>query len=559
MTAPRSSAAPVVRRLVVYTILFVLVLLTATGLADLLGRLFENLTDDLLAGGGSAGLAGALTFSLIGGPLAVLLAWFAWRRLADPAERASLAWALYLVGMTTVALIVAGTAVLGGLAAAVTGEVWSAQAATGLVWAVVWAVHGSVLRRSDRRPTRLPFTAAVLGGSYGLVIAVGGAVTALTVLFSTAITELTAVSVGGGWWSSALRSLVWAAGGAALWWWHWRCDGGRRARTALAEVALVGLGILGGCLLTLTGCGTVLYVLLRLAAAHTDALPDLLDPLGHAVAAALVGGLVWAFHRDVVARRSAGVRQAGTLVTSGIGLSVAATGIGVIVNALLAALSTPLAGDSPRALLLGGVSALLVGGPLWWAAWRPARVAPAPERRSTGRSVYLVAVFGISAIVALISLLVIGFRLFDSLLAGDAGLVERVRAPLGLLVATALVAGYHFAIWRGDRAAVATGTPVGPPSVTSATPATPPVIGELVLIMGPGAEPVVRHLREVTGAPVTLWQRTGAASMPPDPAVLVRALDGVRGERVVVIVADDGAVSVIEVAGIPLEPTAGRA
>ena len=52
--------------------------------------------------------------------------------------------------------------------------------------------------------------------------------------------------------------------------------------------------------------------------------------------------------------------------------------------------------------------------------------------------------------VALVTLLVIGFRLFEFMLgdAGGAGLLERVRAPLGLLVATGLVAGYHFALWR---------------------------------------------------------------------------------------------------------------
>jgi hypothetical protein len=96
VTAPaRASAAPVVRRVVVYTILFVLVLLVASGLSTLLTRLVDLVTGTTIAGSGTDGLAVSLTFTLIGGPLAALLAWFAWRRLADPVEQASLAWALY--------------------------------------------------------------------------------------------------------------------------------------------------------------------------------------------------------------------------------------------------------------------------------------------------------------------------------------------------------------------------------------------------------------------------------------------------------------------------------
>ena len=548
---PRPGAAPIVRRVVVYTILFVLVVLTASGVSNLLSRLLDVVTGELLAGTDTFGLAVSLTFTLIAGPLAAVLGWFAWRRLADPPERASLAWALYLVGISTLALVVSTTALLSAGAAAVTAEAFTSEAATGVVWAGVWAGHGFVLRRTDRRPTRLPGTAAVLGGTFGLLIGAGGAMTALTILLDEALavglgTDGAAGSVGSPWWTGAVQALVWAAGGALVWWWHWRRDGGRTAGTALAGVVLVGVGILGGALLALSGIGTLVFVLLRLAVDRTDTLPVLLEPLGPAIAAALVGGLIWAYHRGVVRRRTAAVRQASTLVTSGISLIAAATGIGVIVNALLATLTTPLAGSDPRTLLLGGISSLLVGGPLWWLTWRPTTVPAADPRRSAGRSVYLVVVFGISAVVALITLLVIGFRLFDTVLAGDPGLLDRIRAPLGLLVATALVAGYHFTVWRQDRAAAAAAAPQAPPA---GAPAAPPagLVGELVLVMGPGAEPVAEHLRRLTGAPVTFWQRAGATALP-DPARVEQALHGISGDRVLLIVDVDGAVTVIPLA-----------
>ena len=548
----RPSAAPIVRRVVVYTILFVLVVLTASGAADLVGRLFDVFGDEVLAGSGTGGLAVSLTFTLIAGPLAGVLGWFSWRRLADPTERDSLAWALYLVGMSTLALVVWTTASLSAVADAVTaGSVTTdsvtAAAATGLVWAVVWAGHWFVLRRTDRRPTRLPGTAALLGGTFGLLLGAGGGIAALTSLVDEALTILTGgavASLGSPWWSGALQALVWAAGGALVWSWLWLRGGGRTARTALAAVVLVGVAVLGGALLALAGTGTVLFVLLRLAVDRSDTVPVLLEPLAPAIAAALVGSLIWVYHRGVVRGRSPAVRQASTLVTSGLALIFAATGIGVIVNALLATLTTPLAGSDPRTVLLAGLSSLLVGGPLWWATWRPA-TAPAPDRRAwAGRGVYLEVVFGISAIVALITLLVIGFRLFDTVLAGNPGLLERIRAPLGLLVATGLVAAYHFSVWRRDRAEVASAAPVSAP--VAARPADAMrAIGEVVLVMGPGAAPVVDHLRRLTGAPVDYWQRSGPATAMPDPGQVVQALAGVSGDRVLLIVGEDGALTVI--------------
>ena len=93
-------------------------------------------------------------------------------------------------------------------------------------------------------------------------------------------------------------------------------------------------------------------------------------------------------------------------------------------------------------LLLGGISSLLVGGPVWWLAWKPRNQPQAAEAIPPGRRVYLIAFFGVSAVVALITLLVIGYRVFEFLLGDVTGgsLLDRIRAPFGLLVAAALAA-----------------------------------------------------------------------------------------------------------------------
>src|SRR6185312_17150685 len=123
----------------------------------------------------------------------------------------------------------------------------------------------------------------------------------------------------------------------------------------------------------------------------------------------------WLYHARIARARPEPDPAAAQLAISGIALAAAASGIGVVINAALATGTTRLGGTDATALLLAGLSSLAIGGPLWWFTWRPARPA-----EPHGRRIYLVLVFGISAVVALVTLLVIGFRLFEFML-GDAG------------------------------------------------------------------------------------------------------------------------------------------
>jgi hypothetical protein len=552
------SAQPTVRRLIVYTLLFALVVVTAVGLSGLLGRLLGAGT--VLVAGDVAGLARSLAFTLIGGPMAAALWWFVWRRLDDAVERSSAGWGLYLTGMYAVSLITAATGVLSALAAVIGGERlgWQLSLSNGLVWAGVLAWHRWMWRHPRKSPSLIPDVPTVVGAAFGLIIGVGGSVTALANLLDTAIQGLTAsASLGDPWWKLVLQALAWGVGGVAIWWWHWIHDGGRRLTTDFADVALVVIGILGAVLLTVGGIGTVLFVLLRLAFDRSDPVSEILEPLGAAIAAGAVGSLVWAYHRTVSAGRSGTTLQAAKLVTSGVGLAAAATGIGIVVNSALSIAATPLAGDGIRTLLLGGISALAVGGPLWWLTWKPG-VAPEPtELGRRGRRVYLIAVFGLSAIVAVITLLVIGYRVFEFLLDDVSGgsLVDRTRAPLGLLVATGLAAGYHFAVWRHDRSLTAAATP------------RKRTVRKLILVAAGDPEPLAKVAAEVTGASVTVWKRADAGSSDavasgtaPSGAAssdtaeeaagglsgqLARALEGVAADRVLVITGPGSRIEVI--------------
>ncbi|MCP2031957.1 hypothetical protein L1277_002055 [Okibacterium sp. HSC-33S16] len=544
-TGRPSPAGQVVRRLVVYTLLAVLVDIAAIGLAGLLGRALD--IDTVLAGNNTSGLAQSLAFTLIAGPLAALLWWSVWRRLADPAERASLAWGIYLSTVLTVSLIVFSVALFGVLAGLIDGDWDGSGAATALVWAAVWAWHERMRRHPSKGPVRLATVPAVLGASYGLVLGASAAAGTLSIVFSAALSRLgDGTLIEGAWGTGALHSLVWALGGSAIWALHWYGARARTTASALGSVALVVLGILAASIATLGGIGTMLFVALRLAVDRTDRLPVLLDPLAPALAAAAVGAAVWLYARAVTQTRSPATRNARALATSGVALAGAASGIGVIVNSALGILALPLAGDNTRTLLLGGLSALLVGAPVWWFAWRP-HLRTDATWQLPGRRIYLIAIFGISAVVALITLLVIGYRVFEFALGESGGLLDRVRAPLGLLTATALVAGYHFSVWRQDRASAE-----GSEADASTPPERPREIGEVILVTS--AEPVflVGAISAATGAPVTVWRTqseiqapaeggtepgTGSGVMVSVESVLA-ALDGVTAQRVLVVATD---------------------
>ncbi|MHA7263624.1 DUF5671 domain-containing protein [Arthrobacter sp. TMN-37] len=535
----RNPAQPVLRRLIVFTLLFALVVIGAGGLSGLLGRIFN--AGDVLVADDVAGLARSLAFTLIGGPLAALLWWAAWRRVGG--ERSSTAWGLYIAGVYAVALITAVTSLLGAASSIVGGDAgrWAWGLARGLVWTGVLFWHSWMWRHRTKGPLRLRDLPLVTGYLFGLVVGVGAAWSALAGLLGAAVEGLTSAgAIGVPWWRSVLSALVWAAGGAGLWVFYWIRGGGRSLRTRLSNVALVLFGVLGAGLLTLGGLGLLLFVLLRLAFDRTDPVPVLLEPLAPALAAAAVGAPVWVYHLRIAAARPEGTRLAGRLVTSGIALAAAASGAGVIVNALLAALASPVVGSDPRTLLLAGISSLAVGGPVWWAAWRPAALPGDAER--SGRRVYLVAVFGLSALVALITLLVLGYRIFEFFLAdvGGVALLERVRAPLGLLLATGGTAAYHFSVWRQDRAAVAVG---GSPARRA--------IGRVVLVAGAGAETLAELIGGITGARVTLWLRAdpGPEAGVPSGGELAAALEGVAGENVLVVVGAGGRIEVIPLAG----------
>ncbi len=529
-------AQSVVRRIILFVILFALVAVAATGLSGLIERVI---------GAGSvivssdAGLALSLAFALIATPLAGVLWWWERRRLiADSSERASLVWALYLTAMSLTSLIVATTALVGAAAAGIDGEWRPADLSAGLVWLGVWVWHRHMRRSEATAPTRLVDVPVGLGAVYGLVVAASGAITAIAVLISQALLGGSVVIVGSQHWIVvALQALLWCAAGTLVWSWHWFREGAKDAPGTFAAVLLV-IVVGAAAAATLFAIGGALFVALRLLF-DADPAAEVVSDLDVAVAVALIGGIVWVYHAHVLSSRSPRTRRAGRLVVSAIALIGAASGFGVVVNALLATFAGAVVGDDPRTLLLGGISALVVGATAWAITWRPGRTVDAEEAADPARRVYLVAVFGASAVVAIITVLIIGYRLFEFALesGGSDALVERIRAPLGLLSATAVVFGYHFAIWRRDRALV--------PAA-----ARQQVIGKVIVVSAGDVAALAAAIHTETGAAVSLWPVAPGTHgiVAADAPEVLDLLAAATAPRVLVIARDTGGVRAIPLA-----------
>ena len=529
-----------VRRVIIYLLLLTMVIIAAIGVSGLLERALD--VGNTLVDNGSDGLAQSLAFALIAGPLAALLWWLTWRESAIARDRASVAWPVYLLVASTVTLITFTTTLFTWGGSIVSGFWQWSGLAVPIVWGLVWLWHYWMWRHPAKGPTRLVGVTPAIASLIGLAFGTGGLVFALASLIDLAVDSFSAVVVSGDGWQPIVQSLIWAVGGAVIWWWHWFRAGVRTQSTGFSNVLLVFITGFASFALFAFGAVITLSVVLELLTGSEEPLIITLDPLGYAIGSAAFGALVMVFHLRVVAAHPPVIGKAVQLVTSGVALAVAATGVGVTVNALLATLATPLVGNNTRSLLLGGISALVIGGALWWASWRP-RTASTTERASTpGRRVYLVVIFGVSALVALITLLVIGYQLFSFALDGTSGdsLVERIRAALGLLVATVLVAAYHFSLWRRDRAV----------AVVHETPRT---IGRVTVVTsaesGAPVEGLAQAIHDATGARVTVQRRADAVVGEPDTAAVIAALDGVEGGHVLVVAGAKAKVEVIRLEG----------
>jgi hypothetical protein len=531
--APRIAEGSSIRRFFTYVVLFGLLMVAGEGVAGLLSRAIDirretDFLDELLAQQTASAVVGVPLF-------VVLAAWTRSRLRGDATEAGSRGLALYLTAASVVPLVLAVTALQSTVAWALDVPFDNgSHVAEVLVWGSVWLTHQWVERRLVGAGvlTRAGFIGAVVG----LGVSAAGAVMLLGALLAQA---LRISEVAGPDQPSLLQAgAATLVAGLPVWiaCWLVRVPGLQRSTLWHAYVLLV--GVAGGLLTAVVGASVALDRLVVWLVRWADAAsaPGELAALPVGLGAAVVGGLVWVHHRDVlrVSGRTARteVRRAYDYLLAGVGLLAASVGLVVMVVAGIEGLpgaDAPLVGGgSPLDTVIAAATLLVVGGPVWWVFWHRVQRAmatdPVAERRSTSRRVYVLLLFGVAGVVAIGALLAGVAGALQDGFAGSLGAqtLHAVRYPVALLVTAGLLAAYHWTVYRDDR----------------------PVRAEhrhgprRVVLVGPADPDVVRALHERTGGTATLMARTDMAAAPWSVEALDAALHDLP-DAAVVVVADE--------------------
>ncbi len=531
-----------VRRFFQYLLLYALLIVGALGLSGLLGRALD--TSSLVVGN-QTDLARNLSFAVVGIPLYIVLALWTRRKFAeDQSEAKSFAWGLYTTLTCLTSLVIGMFALHEMVAWAVrTNDYRGSALARLIVWGAVWGSHWWIhLRVSPAGSSRAHHL-------LGSLIALGTVVVGFDQLISAAMQR--AWHFGGDTLFPSQGNLILKGAatlivGAPVWYLYWIRNYSKSTRDPLwiGYVLLVGVG--GGIVMAVVSASTVLYSTLvwligdsgpATAAIHFQNVP---------VAAGLivVGTLTWWYHHAVLeaGRVETGkaarteVQRIYEYLMSGVGLLAAAGGVAMILVALLEAWtsSAVIAGSGAKNALLAAATLLIVGGPVWGIYWRriqrAVKVFPSEEHLSPTRRVYLFILFGLGGIVAVVTLLVGVFFLFDDIFKGNFGIetLRRIRFALSILMATAAIATYHWFVYRSERGLISTSNR-GP---------------KYVLLIGQKDAELVHSISRLTGGRVQSWLRTDEPVADWPKREVLELLEDCKEESVVVL-ADSKGVQVI--------------
>ena len=537
--ADTPAGSQVVRRFFQYLLLAGLLITAGTGVTGLLGRLLDiDGTEP-----GESELALQLSFVLIALPLWVALAWWTRSRAtADPSEHLSREWAAYLTVIGLVSLIAGMVGWYGTLTALIGAAPYSGSSvAMAVVWTTVWVGHRLWGRRTAP-PSHLRVLVLV-GALIGLATAADGLAELIAAIFR-GYTGMGGRSIVFSPLAPMLRAAAVLVVGAAAWVAYWLRDARRGPRTGgwLSFVLLAGVG--GGLVSAISMLSTLVFEVLvwlvgdpgaAKAAAHFADAPEL-------AGTGAVGLLAWWYHQAVLdtarATERTEVRRVYEYLMAAIGLLAATAGVVLalvtVIEAIVDADGVP-TGRSAVNTLLAALVLLVVGIPVWWWHWRMAqraRVAdPTDELASISRRTYLLLLFGVAGIAAVIALITLVYLVLQDALDDGVGAetLVRIRYALGILLATSLIAGYHWTVFRVDRRYAAR---------KSAATAAARAPRRSVLVVGDLTADALGALAHRADAEVQLWRTGAPTAATPTADDLARVIDEAPAGDLVVLALD---------------------
>ncbi|NNF63632.1 MAG: hypothetical protein HKN07_05170 [Acidimicrobiia bacterium] len=528
------------RRFFLYVLLYGAFVSIITGLLSLASALFPH--GQVIARSASTDVARGLALVIVGVPVY----WMVFRIIenafaTDAEEKRRLGWSTYLnaaIGTSLIGAIVTFTQLIASIVGS--DAVRAVTIADAALWSGAWAIHWFVLisRHGIRTDAHLAIGStiglAITATGFGLIVDAG-----LDAAYEAMFLDQTA---GPGVRDVLDMPVALGAVGLGVWTIYWLTRYFGEVRSTLWHTYVVLAGVLAGLITAVIGGAVVIGTVLQwwFGSPGTDSASEHFLSIPGALAALLVGGGVWWYHRAVLHAGGTPERTEPMRIhdyaAAAVGLIAALVGLTTIFVALLEALTAPTsaAGARPENTLVLAVTALIVGGPLWWVMWsRTERLGDA-EKTSASRRTYVVGILGMSAITAAVSLAIVLFVFLEDTLDGilGAATVYDFRVALALLVSLGGVAWYHFQIRQRDAAVAPEPKDVAPGPRN-------------ILVVG-GDTQLLDELAGRTSARVSHWTRLDEAadSSAVDVDALVERLAGHVGEQVMVVL-DGGQPQVI--------------
>jgi len=501
----RRETGQEIRSFFQYGLLLAITIVVLVGASGLLGRIIDP--PDILIRD-QAELARNTAFLVVGLPLFYGIMRWSNRSLAtDPGESTSFAFISYLTLINIISLAFTLNQSYELLVSLFTPEVFNGNNLSGaLIWGGSLAFH---LRKSKKLLAAKNLqTQFLLSSAITLVISLVGIAQIIRGVIRPLFPEISKNPLLLGP-NPITRGLILFLIAAPLWYFYWIANELKSPQTPARSFYLLLGGVAGSLAATVISASILFYTTLvwffgdpstNLSGLHFEGAPV-------SVGAALVGLLSFAYHRAIIKHEQeqerSEIERIYEYLLSGIGLITAGVSILLFVVSALEALTqtSVIFGGGSINRLLSAITLIIVGGPLWSIMWHRIGISyeseTSHEANSITRRIYLLLLFGIGGVAAVVSLLTITFQLFEGLFSSSlSGATLREMAyAIGILLTTGIIAGYHFYVFRGDRTYQRSKVK-GP--------------GYLLLI-GPATPGFERLVEKSTGAKVDLIERSDDA------------------------------------------------
>ncbi len=498
---PNVDPAASVRRVIVYGLLFVTLIVAAVGLSGLA-------QDVVRSNRANADVAQSLALVIVGVPAFGALLVFCDRKLADSAdERNAASWTLYLNVALLVTLIVAIVRIQSFAGSALGDDAGSPRFETasliaGLVWAGAWALHWFGLKQRHGIDYDYHLASGTITGLVTLAIGLGGVFyVGIHELYVRVVDDPTLARGGprlGNWVATMVV-------GGAVWGWYWLANFRTAQRTETWLATVVPVGSLAGFVAVVAMLTTQLRTVAvwffgnpdEAAARHFDLIPG-------TSAVLLVGLGSWIYHRAelVSGADTAGPRTYAERVYEYLLAAAALVVLVVGVVMVLANLLATGANDRTNPTITG-VVLIVVGATTWGWFWQTIRRATLADRSaeisSPIRKIYLFALFGSAAVAILVSFIAtLGNSLEDLLNSNlSRSTLHDNRYSLAVIVAVTQVAWFHGRLYLAERLEGQPEPPAPAPTVD--------IEHHVVVVTGEALD--ARELSVMLGADVEVWQR----------------------------------------------------